>query len=133
MRRIVGINTNAGKGFFFPVIIFVVVAFFSTYAYSGVSTGLKTVDPEIVCMVNDNVMGKPQIPVEVDGKTYYGCCQNCVGTLKADRSVRFAKDPLTGRMVDKAKAVILEGGSGEALYFESTDAAKLYRESQGGR
>ena len=86
----------------------------------------KRVSPDIVCMVNDNVMGKPQIPVEVGGKTYYGCCQGCVGALKSDRSVRFARDPLTGREVDKSEAYIVEGPGGEALYFESAATAQRF-------
>ena len=34
-----------------------------------------------VCMVNDAYMAKDQIPVPVNGKIYYGCCQMCVRTL----------------------------------------------------
>ena len=82
-----------------------------------------------VCMVTDRVMGRPQIPVEVDGKVYYGCCQGCKRRLKNDVNLRFATDPLTGRRVDKAKAVIIEGTRGEALYFESIDTAMRYRVS----
>lgn len=87
----------------------------------------KLVAPSSVCMVNDAVMGKTQIPVKFEGKTYYGCCEGCVGTLKTDRSARYAKDPVTGKEVDKAKAVILEGSGGEALYFESLETASRYR------
>ncbi|MBI5642933.1 MAG: TRASH domain-containing protein [Deltaproteobacteria bacterium] len=87
---------------------------------------LKGVKPDIVCMVNDEVMNKPQIPVEFEGKTYYGCCPACVTTLKTDRTARYAKDPLTGKEVDKAKAFITEGDKGAALYFESSDTAGKY-------
>lgn len=87
----------------------------------------KLVAPGSVCMVNDAVMGKTQIPVKYEGKTYYGCCEGCVETLKTDRSARYAKDPVTGREVDKAKAVILEGAGGAALYFESLDTASRYK------
>ncbi len=87
------------------------------------------VEPGIVCMVTDKVMGKPQIPVVVEGKTYYGCCKNCVGTLKNDVTVRYAKDPVTGAMVDKSKAFILEGPAGDALYFESAMTAEKFVDS----
>ncbi len=87
------------------------------------------VDPSIVCMVTDNVMGKPQIPIEVEGKTYYGCCKNCVGTLKGDPSIRAAKDPFSGKMVDKSSAFILEGPDGEAIYFESALTASKFIDS----
>ena len=86
------------------------------------------VKPELVCMVNDRIMGAPQIPVEVEGKTYYGCCAGCVGALKNDESVRYATDPITGNRVDKAKAYILAGPQGIALYFESPESAKKYLE-----
>lgn len=83
-------------------------------------------DRELVCMVNDNIIGKPQIPVEVNGKTYYGCCPGCVTTLKSKREVRYARDPVTGREVDKAEAFILPGPKGRALYFESAETANKY-------
>jgi len=76
-----------------------------------------------VCMVNDKVFGKPQIPVEFEGKTYYGCCEGCVKRINEDRTVRYSTDPLTGREVDKATAFIVEGAGGQALYFESVDTA----------
>ncbi len=86
------------------------------------------VKPELVCMVNDRVMGVPQIPVEVEGKTYYGCCAGCVGTLKNDESVRYAVDPISGNRVDKAEAYIVAGPQGLALYFENPENAKKYLE-----
>lgn len=86
----------------------------------------RLVDPKVVCMVNDAVMGKAQIPVKFEGKTYYGCCEGCVEKLKSNRSARYGVDPVTGNEVDKAQAVILEGDSGEALYFESLDTAGKY-------
>ena len=33
----------------------------------------EVTDPSQVCMVNDQFMGRAQIPVSVGGKTYYGC------------------------------------------------------------
>jgi YHS domain-containing protein len=79
------------------------------------------VSTDYVCFVNNKFMGKEQIPVEVNGKTYYGCCQGCVGTLKFDRSSRYATDPYTGKEVDKATAYIvtIPGTGGMVQYFES--------------
>lgn len=92
----------------------------------GKLTG-RVEDRSLVCMVNDKVLGRPQLPVIVSGKTYYGCCAGCVGRLNTDRKARVAADPVTGRDVDKSEAVILEGVRGEALYFESEDTARRYR------
>lgn len=86
----------------------------------------QPVKPADVCMVNDTYMGKAQIPVQVDGKTYYGCCQGCVSRLKGDRSLRYAKDPVTGREVDKAAAFIAAKPDGTTLYFESSETASAY-------
>jgi YHS domain-containing protein len=76
-----------------------------------------------VCFVNNKFMGIDQIPVEFEGKTYYGCCKDCVGKLQNIREIRYAKDPLTGAEVDKALAyiVIAPQGNNDVLYFESED------------
>jgi len=87
----------------------------------------RVTDTSTVCMVTDMVLVKPQLPVVVSGKTYFGCCAGCVGRLNADRSARVAADPVSGREVDKSEAVILRGDGGEALYFESEDTARRYR------
>lgn len=113
------------------VSFFIVLGIMALLAYSEADARrtevrAKLVDPKVVCMVNDAVMGKAQIPVKFEDRTYYGCCEGCVERLKSDRSARYASDPVTGKEVDKAKAVILEGPSGEALYFESLDTAGRY-------
>ena len=105
---------------------------FITYAPSvasmqAIEMDFKSVVPSEVCMVNDKVFGRQQIPVEFEGKTYYGCCQGCVGRIKNDSTVRYSKDPVTGHEVDKALAFIIEGAEGEALYFESKETAQKYR------
>src|SRR3954471_14090255 len=67
---------------------------------------LSKVESKTVCMVNEHAMGKDQIPVEVDGKTYYGCCDMCKKALSTDAAKRVSVDPVTGKQVDKATAVI---------------------------
>ncbi|MCP4052728.1 MAG: hypothetical protein GY739_06640 [Mesoflavibacter sp.] len=75
---------------------------------------------DMVCMVNDAYMGKPQIPVPVNGKTYYGCCQMCVGTLNNNEDARVAKDPVSNNNVDKTEAyIVLLDKEGKVGYFES--------------
>lgn len=81
-----------------------------------------------VCMVTNMVPGdRPMFPVEVDGKTYYGCCPMCVKRLKDERALRYAVDPVTKREVDKATAFITAGPEGQALYFESEETAKRHQ------
>ncbi|KAA9325153.1 hypothetical protein [Adhaeribacter soli] len=77
---------------------------------------------DLVCMVNNAYMGKKQFPVPFEDKMYYGCCEMCVKTIKNERSVRYAVDPVSGKEVDKSVAFIaLKPGSssGEVQYFES--------------
>jgi len=80
---------------------------------------LKRVPTEQVCMVNDAFMGKKQIPIPVQGKLYYGCCQMCVSTLTNDADERQAIDPVSGHGVDKATAVIGALPDGNVFYFEN--------------
>ncbi|PIB38571.1 hypothetical protein [Maribacter sp. 4G9] len=83
---------------------------------------------ELVCMVNDAYMGKPQIPVPVDGKTYYGCCKMCVGTLNEKESARTGIDPFSNRPVDKTEAyIVLMKEEGEVAYFESKENYLNYK------
>lgn len=120
-------------------LIGVIAMLFALQSYSVAGTRakgpseVKHVETSQVCMVNDTFMNKPQIPVSVEGKTYYGCCEGCVGRLKGDRSVRFSKDPVTGREVDKAAAYIAMQPDGTVLYFESMETAKKLETQQGGR
>lgn len=90
-------------------------------AAANVSGFTKVEDPTKVCMVNDMFMGRPQIPIEVDGQTYYGCCENCKAKLGNDATARTAKDPVTGEPVDKARAVIAQDSTGKVLYFASDE------------
>ncbi len=80
---------------------------------------LVRVPTEQVCMVNDEFMAKKQIPIRVGKKTYYGCCAMCVSTLTSDIRARQAVDPVSGRTVDKAEAVIGALPDGRVLYFET--------------
>ena len=86
----------------------------------------RVTDPSQVCMVNDLFMGRAQIPVVVEGRTYYGCCPDCKAKLENQPAVRTAQDPVTGEAVDKAKAVIVQDGSGKVLYFASEDTLRRY-------
>ena len=80
---------------------------------------LTKVEPKTVCMINEQSMGKDQIAVEVEGKTYYGCCEMCKKALASDASKRVAIDPVSGKSVDKAKAVIGAQEDGRVFYFEN--------------
>lgn len=84
------------------------------------------VESRYVCMVNDTLFQKEQIPVEVEGKTYFGCCEMCKTRLSQDANIREATDPVTGKPIDKATAVIGAEPDGDVLYFESEKTLREY-------
>lgn len=77
-------------------------------------------------MVNDQFMGKDQIPVMFEGKTYYGCCEGCKAKLQTLASARTAIDPVSGHPVDKATAVLARDPNGKVLYFESDESLQHF-------
>lgn len=87
---------------------------------------LTKVEAKKVCMINEHFMNHDQIPVEVDGKTYYGCCAMCKERLEKDAAKRVAVDPVSGKTVDKAKAVIGAASDGMVVYFESEKNLEKY-------
>lgn len=93
---------------------------------------LKRVETQKVCMINNQVFEKDQIPVEVEGKTYYGCCEMCKERLTKDPASRQAVDPVTGKTVDKATAVIGVLPDGKVLYFESAETLEKYEAPAAG-
>lgn len=106
-------------------LLFAVAAFADDVKPSGVLTKVET---KTVCMINEHAMGKDQIPVEVDGKTYYGCCEMCKKALAADASKRVALDPVSGKEVDKATAVIAAQEDGRVFYFENEENLAKWNE-----
>jgi YHS domain-containing protein len=91
---------------------------------------LQSLKHSDVCMVQNRHGVMKMIPVEIDGKMYYGCCAGCVGKLKYNSAVRFSKDPVTGKEVDKAKAFIIGNKDGTVTYFESKDTAEKFSASR---
>lgn len=91
---------------------------------------LQGVKHSDVCMVQNRHGIMKMIPVEVDGKMYYGCCAGCVGKLKYNSVVRFSKDPVTGKEVDKASAFIIGNRDGTVTYFESKETAEQFSASK---
>lgn len=89
----------------------------------------KKVENSKVCMVTDMLFPRDQIPVQVSGKTYYGCCEDCKARLGKDESIRFAVDPISKKKVDKAKATIAAGPDGNVLYFENEANFKKFLSS----
>ena len=90
------------------------------------ATDMRIVENDKVCMVTNKYFGKTQLPVEVSGKTYYGCCAGCKKKLGTNVQQRTAVDPVTGEQVDKALAVIGAYPDGKVVYFESKESFNKY-------
>ena len=84
-------------------------------------------DTSQVCMVTNQYMGRAQIPVAVENRTYYGCCPMCKDRLNNEPATRTARDPVTGENVDKASAVIVKAADGSLLYFASERTLSQFR------
>jgi YHS domain-containing protein len=85
------------------------------------SMGLKRVEAKQVCMMNNKFMGRDQISIIVDGKTYYGCCAMCKEKLQNDPQARTGTDPISGKPVDKATAIIGAAPDDTIYYFENEE------------
>ncbi len=109
-----------------------VVFFLGQLVAPGVALGAEdeaisvVEDNSLVCMVNDRYMGSEQIPVEVDGKTYYGCCAGCAKRIQKNAGIRQSTDPVSGATVDKATAVIGRLSYGKVFYFENEETFNEY-------
>ncbi len=90
---------------------------------------MEVVDAEFVCMVNDAVYDKKQVHVQVNGKDYYGCCEMCKERLAKDAALRVAIDPVSGKEVDKATAVIGADAYKRVFYFENEKNFEKFKEA----
>jgi YHS domain-containing protein len=94
-------------------------------AAAGVLTRIS--DHGGVCMLSNRYLGeKADVPIEVEGKTYRGCCANCAARLGSNPDARTANDPVTGKPVDKATAVMARDATNRVYYFESEATLASY-------
>jgi YHS domain-containing protein len=88
---------------------------------------LVQVEAKYVCMINNQRFPKKQIPIEVENRTYYGCCEMCKAKLRNDPESRTAIDPVSGKKVDKATAIIGASSDGKVFYFENLENLKRFK------
>lgn len=124
---------------FKKIMAFMLLGFFALTPVFAGQTGtakqneaqtLQSVKHSDVCMVQNRHGIMKMIPVEINGKMYYGCCAGCVGKLKFNPAVRLALDPVTGKQVDKSAAFIVGNRDGTVIYFESRETAEKFFDSK---
>ena len=117
------------KSSLFTAVMLIVASSFlgAAAAQSEKDAGLTQVEAKYVCMMNNQRFEKEMIAVEVDGVIYYGCCEGCKAQLRDKAENRVAVDPVSGKKVDKAKAVIGADHEGKVFYFENAENLKKYK------
>ncbi len=110
-----------------PVVAVMTVSAMAQDHSAIVDSWLKPVEAKYVCMVNNKVFDKVQIPVDVEGQTYYGCCSMCKARLEKVVELRQDTDPVSGKMVDKATAAIGATPEGVVYYFENEENLKAFK------
>ncbi len=127
--------SRIGSILVFPLVLIAALSLYTGEAVAQnqgtTSPELKQVESKYVCMVTNQLYDKEQIPVPVDGKMYYGCCQMCEAKLKENPSSRMATDPVSGKEVDKSTAVIGAAPDGKVYYFENAEDLKAFAKTQG--
>ena len=88
---------------------------------------LVQVESKYVCMVNNQRVDKELIPVQVNDRTYYGCCDMCKEKLQNNPKSRVAVDPVSHKEVDKSIAVIGAAPDGKVFYFENVENLRQYK------
>jgi YHS domain-containing protein len=86
----------------------------------------KVEDHKKICMVANKAFAKDQIPIEIEGRTYYGCCNMCKTMLANDATQRAAIDPVSKKSVDKSLAVIGVSSNRAVVYFENEEDLETY-------
>lgn len=83
------------------------------------SSWLTRVNTNEVNMASNRFEKKAQKAVNIGGRTYYASNDMAAASISRNQSARFAVDPISGKKIDKAEAVIFADASGRVIYFES--------------
>ena len=82
-----------------------------TFAKNDINNFIEVAEKNKVCMVNNfyNPMADfTEFKVNVEKKSYYGCCAMCKDKLKMSSNHRMATDPLTNEKLVKLTLILLQ-------------------------
>lgn len=80
-----------------------------------------------ICMVQKYDMEAKTTPVVLDGKTYWVCCEGCKNQITKDKNERVIADPVSGKVVNKADAVVGRASNGQVHFFENEKNMAAFR------
>ncbi len=106
------------------LLFFTIFVSSETFAKNDINNFIEVNEKNKVCMVNNfyNPMADfTEFEVNVEKKSYYGCCAMCKDKLKMSSQHRIAIDPLSKEKVSKADAYIVadKTNKGKTYYFKN--------------
>lgn len=96
-------------------------------AWAASGEKVKQIDGKYVCMITKKQFKTEQESVSIEGRTYHYCCEMCKTQLQNDPKARMDKDPVSGKEVDKATAVVGVDKAGHVYFFESVENLNKFR------
>lgn len=90
--------------------------------------GLTRIASSHTCMGSNQAQEKAQNYAIIDGRPYYGCTDMCIANLRQNPGFRYGLDPVSGKKVDKARAIVGTRKNGQLLYFEKEENFLSYME-----
>ncbi|MBL4561362.1 MAG: hypothetical protein JKX79_10305 [Labilibaculum sp.] len=89
----------------------------------------EIIPDRIICMVRGDIKSKGSLPIQIGGKTYYGCCEKCLTKLELNiDNIQNAVDPVSGQMFSKADAIVRQDPQDHSrvLFFKSDETYDQY-------
>ena len=110
------------------LLILVPLAIWTLIEAGRKDAGIIRIASSHTCMGSNQAQEKAQNYAIVDDKRYYGCTDMCIANLKQNWGFRYGLDPVSGKRVDKATALVGARKNGQLLYFETEENFLAYRE-----
>jgi YHS domain-containing protein len=89
----------------------------------------EIIPDSIICMVRGDIKSKGSLPIQIEGRTYYGCCEKCLTKLEQNiDNIQYAVDPVSGQTFSKADAIVRQDPQDHkrVLFFKSDETYDQY-------
>lgn len=109
------------------VLVFPILSLGASLAWAASGEKVKQISSQYVCMITKKQFKTEQSSVAIDGRNYYYCCDMCKTQLQNDPQTRMDKDPVSGKEIDKASAVVGVDKEGNVYFFENVRNLQKFR------